>query len=104
MAGLLRMEIAIKNFEKSGKISRLTKDNSYRVTITRQPEQQAVGQYLFQVFRQPRKDAPKSEQVETEELNLRFDSLQRVLAVANQALAGGLDTMLMFNKPPSAES
>lgn len=104
MAGLIRMEIALKSFEKSGKISRLTDKGDYRVTITRQPEREDAGQYLLQVYRMPRRDTPKAEKVEVEELTLRFDSLQRVLAVANQALAGGLQTLIMFNKPPSAES
>lgn len=104
MAAIIRMEIALKSFEKTGKISRLTDNGGYRVTITRQPERQAEGQYLLQVYRQPRKDTPKAERVEIEELALRFDNLQRVLAVANQALAGGLETMILFHKPPSAES
>jgi len=101
MAGILRMEIALKSFEKSGKVSRLTNNGAYRITITRESDQSAAFQYLLQVFRMPRQDTPKNEKVEVEELKLRFDSLQKVLGVANKALEGGLETMLLFNKPPT---
>lgn len=103
MAGILRMETALKSFEKDGKVARLTNNRAYRVTLSRQLDKQAEGQYLFQVFQMPRKDTPKNERVEKEELALRFDSLQRALAVTNQALEGGLETMLLFHKPPSSE-
>jgi hypothetical protein len=98
------MEGAMKAFEKSGQVSRQTKDGSYRVSLSRQPERESEGQYLFQVFRLPRKETPKAERMEKEELALRYNSLQRALLVLNQALEGGLDTLLLFHKPPSASS
>ncbi len=97
---LVTLTEVLKAFEKNGNFSRLTKDGAFRLSLTRQPERQAEGQFLLQFFRMPRKSAPKEEREEIEELVLRFDSLQRSLTVINQALAGGLETLLMFNKPP----
>ncbi len=101
MPTTITMTEAMKAFGKNLPASRLTKDKAFRISITRQTERQSEGAYLVQFFRMPRKTAPKEEQVEEEELTLRFDTLQRALNVSNQALAGGLETLLMFNKPPS---
>ena len=113
MAGMLSMSAALKGFEKTGQVSRLTFDELYRLTIARktvvslahdEPPSHGTSPvsneyyYLLQVYRLPRKDAPKAERGEIIELEMRFDTLQKVLTVANQALQGGLETLLLFRR------
>jgi|GEM_PF-2430107 len=97
MTSMFRMEMALKEFEKKGKISKITDNKSFRITINRQPERQNDGgQYLIEVHKMVEKGKKAPEEPE---LILRFDTLPRALSVANQALQGGLETMLLFHKP-----
>ncbi len=94
---MFKMETAMKAFEKNGKMAKNTDNGSYKVILYRQPEKMAEGQYLIEVFR----NVPKGEKVpEKPELTLRYEGLTRAITVANQALRGGLETLVMFNKPP----
>jgi hypothetical protein len=95
---MIKMETAMKAFEKTGKISKLTENGSYRLTLYRQPEMEKEGQYLIEIHRVARKGEKAPEKPE---LAMRYDGLTRALSVANQALRGGLDQLLLFNKPPS---
>ena len=96
MSGMFRMETAMNSFEKNGKVAKITENGSYKVILYRQPEKQEEGLYLLEVF----KMVPKGEKApETPEFSLRYDSLPRALMVANQALRGGLDTLLLLHRP-----
>jgi hypothetical protein len=94
---MLSMAAALKGFEKNGKVSKLTDNGAYKVTLHRQLDREDQGQFLIEVYKVPRKGEKAPEKPE---LNLRYDNLTKALSIANQALRGGLDSLIFFNRLP----